>query len=200
MKILVACEESQIVTTAFRKKGHEAYSCDIIDTSGNHPEWHIKDDVINHLNNNWDLIIAFPPCTDLSNAQSGPIMDEKIKQGKPQAALEFIKKIWESCERVVIENPKSSYLNRNWLPYTQVIQPYYFGHDYIKTTCLWMKNVPFLISTCYANPKYKLVAASNKKNPQSTQKRKGLYKDAKNRSKFHPYVAEAMADQWNNLI
>jgi patatin-like phospholipase/acyl hydrolase len=124
-------------------------------------------------------------------------MNKKILEGKPQAALEFIKKIWNACDMVCIENPISSYLNRNWnVKYQQIIQPYYFGHDYIKTTCLWLKNLPPLISTIYNEPKYKLVDSSNKQNPKSKQKIKGKFKDAKNRSKFHPFVAQAMAEQW----
>ena len=197
MKILVACEESQIVTTAFRNKGHEAFSCDIQETSGNLPQYHIQDDVIKVLNfKKWDIIIAFPPCTDLSNAQAGKIMNKKILEGKPQAALEFIKKIYDSCDKVCIENPISSYLNRNWLPYTQIIQPHYFGHNYMKKTCLWLKNLPPLISTYYVIPKFKIVQTGNKKNPLKTQKIKGLFRNAKDRSKFHSGVAEAMAEQW----
>jgi len=185
MKILVACEESQIVTKAFRLKGHEAYSCDIIDCSGGHPEWHIKDDVLKIINNNWDIIIAFPPCTDLANVQEGPVMKQKILDGKPQAALEFIKKIWKSCDKVCIENPVSSYLNNNWdVKYQQIIEPFYFGHNYRKKTCLWLKNLPFLISTIYCEPKYLLVNEGSKR-----QKLQGLYNDKKNRSKFHPFVA-----------
>ena len=191
LKILAACEESQTVTKAFRKKGHLAYSCDILECSGGFPEWHIRDDVLKVLKLNWDIIIAFPPCTDLSNAQAGTTMNKKILEGKPQKALEFIKQIWNSCDKVCIENPFSSFLNKNWLPYDQIIEPYFFGHNYKKKTCLWLKNLPFLISTIYCEPKYLLVNQGSKR-----QKLPGLYNDAKNRSKFHPFVAKAMAEQW----
>lgn len=204
MRILVACEESQIVTKAFRNKGHEAYSCDIQESSGGHPEWHIQDDVLKVLKYNWDMIIAFPPCTDLSNIQSGPVMNKKIKEGKPQKALNFIKKIWNSCEVVCIENPISSYLNHNWIPYTQIIEPYYFGHNYHKKTCFWLKNIPPLISTIWNNPTHILVDSYNHKNKLNRKpplftniKRKDR---AKIRSKFHENVAEAMANQWTEEI
>lgn len=191
MKILVACEESQIVTKAFRNAGHEAYSCDIQPCSGQKPEWHIQDDVIKVLKKNWDIIIAFPPCTDLSNAQAGPVMRKKISEGKPQKALEFIKIIYNSCDKVCIENPVSSYLNNNWIPYSQIIEPWYFGHNYKKKTCLWLKNLPPLISTIYNEPKFLFINKGSKK-----QKLPGLFNDAKNRSKFHTGIAEAMVNQW----
>lgn len=199
LKILAACEESQTVTKAFREKGHLAYSCDILECSGGFPEWHIQDDVLKVLKLNWDIIIAFPPCTDLSNAQAGPVMNKKILEGKPQKALEFIKTIYNSCDKVCIENPLSSYLNKNWIPYDQIIEPYYFGHNYKKKTCLWLKNLPFLISTIYCEPIFKLVDYTNKERPKSKQKIKGLFRDAKNRSKFHSGVAQAMAEQWSNI-
>lgn len=196
MKILVACEESQIVTKAFREKGHEAYSCDIQECSGDLPEYHIQGDVLPLLKKKWDVIIAFPPCTDLSQAQRKDILLEKIKQGKTQNALNFIKKIWNSCNVVCIENPLSWYLNNNWIPYSQIIEPYYFGHNYRKRTCLWLKNLPPLISTCWNYPEFKKVYSNGK-----NEKGKPLMKrSAKNRSKFHEKVAEAMAEQWTEKI
>lgn len=196
MKILVACEESQIVTKAFREKGHEAWSCDIQECSGDLPEYHIQGDVLPLLKKKWDVIIAFPPCTDLSQAQRKDILLEKIKQGKTQNALNFIKKIWNSCDVVCIENPLSWYLNNNWIPYSQIIEPYYFGHNYRKRTCLWLKNLPPLLSTCWNYPEFKKVAGVKK-----NEKGKALMKrSAKNRSKFHEKVAEAMAEQWTEKI
>lgn len=199
-KILLACEESQICTEVFRNNGINAYSCDIQKCSGNLPQYHIQDDVTKILKYNWDVIIGFPPCTDLSNAQSGKIMNEKIKQGKPQKALEFIKLLYNSCNFVCIENPVSSYLNNNWIPYSQIIEPYYFGHNYRKKTCLWLKNLPPLISTLYCYPKFKLINYSNKKVSYQSQKNVGLFRDAKNRSKFHKGVAEAMVKQWHEYL
>ena len=131
MKILVACEYSGIVRDALINRGHDAVSCDILPSESPGP--HIQDDVLKHLTG-WDAIIAFPPCTDLSNAQAGPIMNKKVLEGKPKKALEFIKKIYNSCNTVCIENPLSSYLNNNWLHYDQIIEPYFFGHNYRKRT------------------------------------------------------------------
>jgi hypothetical protein len=185
MKILIACEESQIVTSAFRKKGHQAFSCDIQECSGGHPEWHIKSDVLEIVNDGWDMIVAFPPCTDLSNA-NGNKMIKKIEMGKSQKALEFIIKIWDACDVVCIENPSSWYINDNWRKYDQIIEPYYFGHNYRKRTCLWLKNLPFLMSTIYNYPKYTLIGKNGYANK----------KNSKIRSKFHPLVADAMANQW----
>lgn len=190
MKILVACEKSQIVTKAFRDKGHEAFSNDIQNCDGNYPEWHIKDNTLNLLSENWDMIIAFPPCTDLSNAQAGPRLNKKILENKPQEALKFIKKIYDSCDTVCIENPISGYLNRNWdIKYQQIIEPYFFGHNYKKKTCLWLKNLPPLISTIYCEPQYCYVNSSR-------TKLKGLHTNSEKRNKFHTGIAKAMADQW----
>jgi hypothetical protein len=192
MRVLIACEYSGIVRDAFTEAGHDATSCDILPTEI--PGKHIQGDVLEVIHNNWDMIIAFPPCTDLSNAQAGPVMRKKIEQGKPQKALEFIKKIYDAAPMVCIENPLSQYLNNNWLPYDQIIQPYYFGHNYEKRTCLWLKNLPFLMSTIYNYPKYLLVNEGSKR-----QKRLGMANTAKDRSKFHPFVAQAMANQWGTL-
>lgn len=199
-KVLLACEESQTCLEVFRNAGINAWSCDIQDCSGSMPEFHIKGDVMEILKENWNVIIAFPPCTDLSNAQLGPVMTKKIIEGKPQKALEFIKTIYEAAPFVCIENPLSWYLNRNWIPYSQIIQPYYFGHNYMKRTCLWLKNLPFLISTLFCEPEYKLVKSSNAKYPQNKQRIKGLHKNAKMRSKFHKGVAEAMCHQWSEYL
>jgi hypothetical protein len=191
-RILIACEYSGIVREAFARKGHNVVSCDLLPTEipGNHYQGSIFD----ILNDNWDCIIAFPPCTDLSNAQAGPTMQKKIANGQSAAALEFIKTIYEAAPMVCVENPVSQYLNDNWLPYDQIVQPYYFGHNYRKTTCLWLKNLPFLMCTVYNYPKFNLVNEGSKR-----QKTPGLAKSAKDRSKFHPLVAEAMAEQWTNF-
>lgn len=191
MNILIACEYTGIVRDAFFKKGHNVMSCDLLDseTTGKH----YKGNVLDLLENNkFDLIIAFPPCTDLSNAQSGTCMQKKIETGKSAAALEFIKKIYESCDKVVIENPVSSYLNKNWLHYDQIIEPYQFGHNYRKRTCLWLKNMPFLMHTIWNEPKYLLIKTYKK--TEKTEKLPNTSR--KDRSRFHPLVAEAMAEQW----
>jgi hypothetical protein len=167
LKVLVACEESQRVCIEFRKLGHEAYSCDIEPCSGGHEEWHIQTDVLPLLNRNcsfrtvdgvehkingkWDLIIAHPPCTYLSNAGArflypkGVLNEERLKLG--MAAKEFFMNFYNAdCERIAIENPIPSKVYG--LPtYTQTIQPYEYGHPFQKKTCLWLKGLQELQPT-----------------------------------------------------
>lgn len=162
MKVLVACEESQAVCIAFRKSGHEAYSCDTQECSGGHPEWHIKGDVLPLINGNkpfitmdgdlhaivgtWDLLIAFPPCTYLTNAGSvrlrvkGEINKERMAKAVEAKAF-FMKFLEADCQKICVENPTPGKIHQ--LPqYTQAIQPWWFGHPYTKRTCLWLKNLP----------------------------------------------------------
>ena len=162
MKVLVACEESQAVCIAFRKLGHEAYSCDTQECSGGHPEWHIKGDVLPLINGNkpfitmdgdlhaivgtWDLLIAFPPCTYLTNAGSvrlrikGEINKERMEKAVEAKAF-FMKFLEAECQKICVENPTPGKIHQ--LPqYTQAIQPWWFGHPYTKRTCLWLKNLP----------------------------------------------------------
>lgn len=162
MKVLVACEESQAVCIAFRKLGHEAYSCDTQECSGGHPEWHIKGDVLPLINGNkpfvtmdgdlhaivgtWDLLIAFPPCTYLTNASSvrlrikGEINKERMAKAVEAKAF-FMKFLEADCQKICVENPTPGKIHQ--LPqYTQAIQPWWFGHPYTKRTCLWLKNLP----------------------------------------------------------
>jgi hypothetical protein len=181
-KLLVACEESQTVTKELRRLGHEAYSCDIIDCSGGHPEWHIQQDVLPLLNGNcdfttcdgighhiagkWDMIIAFPPCTHL--AVSGAAHFEKKRaDGRQREAIEFFCQfLVADCERVSIENPVGIIAGKyipQWFPDlaekydlpqkpTQIIQPYEYGHAAKKTTCLWLKGLPNLVPTNIVDP------------------------------------------------
>ena len=177
MKVLVACEESQRVCTAFREKGHEAYSCDIQPCSGGHPEWHIMQDVIplidgrcrfktmdgieHSIGGKWDMIIAFPPCTHL--AVSGAAWFEKKRNdGRQKEAIEFFCQLLNAdCDSICIENPvgiiSGKYIPK-WFPGlaekynlpikpTQIIQPYEYGHAAKKTTCLWLKGLPNLVPT-----------------------------------------------------
>lgn len=162
MKVLVACEESQAVCIAFRKLGYEAYSCDTQECSGGHPEWHIKGDVLPLINGNkpfitmdgdlhaivgtWDLLIAFPPCTYLTNAGSvrlrikGEINKERMEKAVEAKAF-FMKFLEADCQKICVENPTPGKIHQ--LPqYTQAIQPWWFGHPYTKRTCLWLKNLP----------------------------------------------------------
>ena len=174
MRVLVACEESQRVCIAFRDKGHNAFSCDILSCSGGHPEWHICGDVLPLLNGNcefrtmdgvkhridgkWDLIIAFPPCTHL--AVSGAAWFEKKRaDGRQKEGIEFFAKFLNAdCDRIVIENPvgiiSGDYIPK-WFPElavkygfpikpTQKIHPWMFGDNFSKTTCLWIKGLPTL--------------------------------------------------------
>ena len=182
MRILVACEESQRVTKQFRKKGHMAFSCDIVDCSGGHPEWHIKEDVLPlldgncrfrtcdgqkyHLNGKWDMIIAFPPCTHLA-VSGARHFEKKRADGRQREGIEFFCKILNAdCDKVVVENPvniiSGDYVKR-WFPDlckkynlpikpTQHIQPYEFGNKARKKTALWIKGLPLLQPTKIVEP------------------------------------------------
>lgn len=215
MKVLVACEESQRVCTEFRKLGHEAYSCDIEPCSGGHPEWHIQNDVLpllngyctfttmdgeNHyINDKWDLIIAHPPCTYLSNAGArflypkGVLNEDRLKLGL-EAKVFFMKIYNADCEKIAIENPIPSKVYG--LPkYTQTIQPYEFGHPYQKKTCLWLKGLKPLQPT----------DVLSKEKRQSTKIagnwfNKGGKERQKNRAKTFPGIAKAMAEQWSKEL
>lgn len=193
MKVLVACEESQRVCIAFREKGHEAYSCDIEPCSGGHPEWHIQDDVLKHLNKDWDLIIAHPPCTYLSNAGArflypkGVLNEERYKKGLE--AKEFFMKLYNAnCPKICVENPVSSKIY-NMPKHTQEIQPYYFGHPFKKKTRLWLKGLEPLKPTNIVEVSESTKIAGNWFN-------KGGKERQKNRSKTFEGIAKAMAEQW----
>lgn len=184
MKILVACEESQEVCKAFRAKGHEAYSCDILDCSGGHPEWHIKGDVIPLLNEKWDMIIAFPPCTDLA-VSGARWFAEKKANGQQQKSIDFFMKFTNlNCKCVAIENPVGIMSNIYRKP-DQIIQPWQFGHGEVKATCLWLKNLPKLKPTKIVDGRQPKIW----KMPPGPER-------AKLRSKTYSGIAEAMADQW----
>lgn len=151
MKVLVACEESQRVCISFRERGHEAYSCDIQNCSGGHPEWHIQGDALNVINDGWDIIIAHPPCTYLTNASAvrmrvkGEIVQERYE--KAMAAKEFFMQFLNAdCPKICVENPVPLKLV-GLPPYTQIIQPYQFGEPWSKRTCLWLKGLPKLEPT-----------------------------------------------------
>ena len=193
MKILIACEESQIVCKAFRAKGHEAYSCDILPPSGGHPEWHIQDDVLKHLDEGWDMMIAHPPCTHL--AVSGAAWF-KYKQREQMAALRFVRFLLEQGQilRIALENPVSIISTKIRKP-DQIIEPYQFGHPETKKTCLWLKNLPKLIPTEIVKPQYIIGKDGKKYSPTHYYWQK---KDrAKVRSKTFQGIANAMAEQWN---
>ena len=196
MKVLVACEESQAVCKAFRELGHEAYSCDIIPCSGGHPEWHLQQDVTSLLNEKWDMIIAHPPCTYLSNAGArhlypkGVLNEDRLKKGL--AAKDFFMLIYNAdCPKIAIENPTPSKVYG--LPqYDQVIQPFQFGHPYSKRTCLWLKGLPKLVPTDIVEVSESTKVAGNWFN-------RGGKERQKNRSKTFPGIAKAMAEQWGGV-
>lgn len=195
MRVLVACEESQRVTIAFRKRGHLAFSCDIKECSGGHPEWHIKGDVIEHLKTvepfYYDLIIAHPPCTYLSVAgavnfyKDNQVNLERFK--KQREAKDFFMFFYNYpyCKRICIENPRAM-KSAELPPYSQVIQPYDFSDDYSKQTLLWLKGLPYLFPS---------VIELNRRSAAPSWV--GKNRSPAVRSKTFNGIAEAMAQQWN---
>lgn len=207
IKILVACEESQEVTKAFRKRGFQAYSCDIIPCSGGHPEWHYEEDVLQVLaREHWDVLIAFPPCTDLC-VSGARHFERKRKDGSQQRSIDFFMKI-ANCgvEHISIENPVGI-MSSVWRKPNQIVQPYEFGHKEKKSTCLWLKNLPLLVPTGIVEPEYVLYASKKNKsgfskyNPRmGTISSKNNPEAAKLRSKTFTGIAEAMAEQWGEYL
>lgn len=222
MRVLIACEESQTVCKAFRERGHEAYSCDILPCEiYEHLEWHIMDDALKVINGNcsfetmdgrshaqsgqWDLIIAHPPCTYLSNAgarwlYAGNTIDKKrYKKGLEGKAF-FLMCLNSNSKRVCVENPIPSSVY-GLPPYTQVIQPYEYGHPYSKKTCLWLKGLPMLKPTkIMAEHKPFIVSGTfTKTHDRSLLGVSRAGGSAKARSKTFPGIAEAMAEQWGCL-
>ena len=198
----MACEESQAVTIELRKLGHEAYSCDVLECSGGHPEWHLKQDVTPLLKEHWDMIIAFPPCTYLSNAgacrlyRNGVINEERYRKGLE--AKEFFMMFYNApCEKVAIENPISLTVF-DLPPYTQQIEPYMFGHPYTKKTRLWLRGLPNLKPTNIVKPVGAWVAGRQADNTVCkngyAEKQRGDRRI--NRAKTFKGVAQAMALQW----
>lgn len=195
MRILVACEESQVVTNKFRSLGHEAWSCDILPTSGENPQWHIQGDVLPLLNEFWDMVIAFPPCTYLSNAGAvhlyrggkGEVNQERYEKGLEAKA--FFMKFWEAdIPRIAIENPLPSKIYDLPKP-SQVIQPWQFGHPTTKRTLLWLKGLPNLEYTNIVEPVTTTRTAGGWFTVGGKQ-RQIL------RSKTFEGIAEAMGEQW----
>jgi len=198
MRVLLACEESQAVCREFRQLGHEAYSNDILETSGNNPEWHLQGDVRDYLDQDWDLIIAFPPCTDL--ASSGAAwFEQKRKDGRQQTSIDFFMLFTHlKCEKVVIENPVGIMSNIYRKP-DQIIQPYQFGDPYEKRTCLWLKGVPLLKPTNVVKPEDRTVYASGKTMPTWYAEAWGKPKDVRSRIRSTTFtgIAKTMAQQWS---
>ena len=222
MKVLVACEESQRVCIEFRRLGHEAYSCDILPCSGGYPEWHIQDDVLKHLDG-WDMIIAFPPCTDLA-VSGARHFEKKREDGRQRKSIEFFCRFLElPCKYVSIENPiniiSGDYIKK-WFPDiaekydlprkpTQIIHPYQFGHPVSKKTCLWLKGLPLLEPTNVVEPE--IIHSKGKSGGYSgpswyvTDENGKIIswndpRTAIARSKTYPGVAKAMAEQWGKIV
>ena len=204
MKVLIACEESQRVCIAFRKKGHEAYSCDILEPSGGHPEWHIKGDVMPILNDGWDMIIAHPPCTYLTVTGNRWFNVEKYGDSakeriiKRAEAIDFFMKITTAnCEHIAIENP-IGVISSIWRKPDQIIQPYMFGDPERKSTCLWLKGLPKLKPTNIVEPH--IIKYKNGKGTDSPWHMGTMSLPPKERqiarSKTFPGIAKAMAEQW----
>lgn len=228
MKVLVACEESQTVCTAFRNKGIEAYNCDIeCYEPPKHPEWYIQQDVLKLINGDcsfktldgefheikgeWDLIIAHPPCTYLSNAGSKYLDVEKYgdkaikrRQNQKEAFEFFMKFVNAKCNKIAIENPRG-YCNSHYRKPDQIIQPYYFSKEIgdenyqIKLTCLWLKNLPPLKRiNSFPKPEPTSISPSGIKRYFADNVSGSNRKDqARNRSKTFTGIAEAMANQWS---
>lgn len=205
MKILVACEESQAVTIEFRKLGHTAFSCDILSCSGGHPEWHIKGDVTKLLKLNWDMIIAFPPCTHLA-VSGARHFAQKIKDGRQQQGIDFFMRFVNAkCEKIVIENPIGIMSTKFRKP-NQIIQPFQFGDKFQKSTCLWIKGLPNLEPTNIVS-KGEFIEFVNKKTGKKVKQPLWYFQALKNsktkeersrlRSKTFTGIAKAMATQWS---
>ena len=220
MKVLVACEESQAVCKAFRAKGHEAYSCDIQECSGGHPEWHIKWDALALINGNcsfltcdgelhrvdgkWDMLIAHPPCTYMSKAgarfmylTAGNANQERLE--KALEAKDFFMQFMNAdCDKICIENPTP--LKIVGLPKeSQVIQPFQFGHPYSKRTLLWLKGLPELQPTNILTEYTPYLPSNTGGYARGKGGSRGVAHNAKAASKTFPGIAEAMASQWSEV-
>jgi hypothetical protein len=206
MKILVACEESQVVTKEFRSLGHEAWSCDILSCSGGHPEWHIQGDVVPILKDNWDMVIAFPPCTHLAVSGAAHFAKKRL-DGRQQEGIDFFMQFTKlnHVPKVAIENP-IGIMSKIYRKPDQIIQPYQFGEDASKRTCLWLKGLPILIETCrvvgrmVTTPKGKMVERwSNQCSNYGHDKTSPSPERSRIRSKTYLGIAKAMANQWHTL-
>ncbi len=210
-RVLIACEESQAVTKEFRLLGHEAYSCDIIETSGDKPEWHLQQDVIPLLAQEWDLIIAFPPCTYLTvsgnawfNVEKYGRKARKRHRDRKRAVDFFMAFANAKCDKVAIENP-IGHMSTAWRKPDHIIEPWMWGDLATKKTCLWLKGLPKLIPDTTEKPELEYVSYG-----KNNRMQKWMYdircttvedgKRAKLASKTFPGIANAMATQWGALI
>lgn len=197
MLILVACEESQAVTIELRKLGHEAVSCDLLPCSGGHPEWHLQGDVLPLLKLNWDMVIAFPPCTHLASS-GARWFKEKQADGRQQEGIDFFMQFTDiPAPRVAIENPVGI-MSSKWRKPDQIIHPYQYGDSFQKQTCIWRKGLPELVPTNIVDPGKQLKFASGRSMPEWYAITRDMPPEerAKARSKTFPGIALAMATQW----
>ena len=198
MRVLCACEESQAVTAELRRGGHTAYSCDLLPTSGRHPEWHIQADALEVVKMDWDMVIAFPPCTHL--AVSGAAwFERKRRNGQQDMGVGFFKAFTalDHVPRVAIENPVGI-MSKLYRKPDQIIQPWMFGDPYEKKTCLWLKGLPPLEPTNEVEPEPRKVYESGNTMPTWYADAWSLspHDRAMVRSKTFPGIAKAMAAQW----
>lgn len=201
MKILISCEESQAVTIAFRNKGHEAFSCDLLSCSGGHPEWHIKGDCLDEIRKGYDLKISFPPCTDLTVSEAR-WFDKKRLSGEQKESIQFFLNVWHhsNCTENPIGIMNGGTYIKKWFPKlydyaklmgfpfkpSQIIQPWQFGHGETKATCLWLKGLPNIVPTNIVEGRDQKIWRM----PPSIDR-------SKLRSKTFTGIAEAMANQWS---
>lgn len=219
-KILIACEESQVVCKEFRILGHDAYSCDILPCSGGNPEWHFQCDVFNIINKQWDLMIAHPPCTFLSGSgvqwlshpedKNLPFDFRRPHPKYPNRrndmllSIEFVKNLFNAnIKHIAIENPVGL-LSSLWQKPDQIIQPYMFGDEATKTTCLWLKNLPPLIPTNIVGKGERIFFMSGKSHPkwyaEAFKNTKTKEERQRLRSKTFEGIAKAFASQWGNIF
>jgi len=226
MKILIACEESQEVCKAFRKLGHEAFSCDTQPCSGGHPEWHIQDDVLMYIDSGeWDMLIGHPPCTYLTVANTymnrgcSKYTAEEAIELRHEAVLFFFSLIEAPIEKICIENP-IGIMSKIYGKPDQIIQPWQFGHPESKATCLWLKGLPLLKPTdiadfthyrCKCGNVFEAVCGKygccdgaakplwNNQTKSGQNKLSPGPERAKLRSKTYSGIAQAMAEQWNDV-
>ena len=204
-KVLIACEESQAVVVEMRALGIEAYSCDTEPCSGRHPEWHIQQDVTQLLDEEWDMIIAFPPCTYMSKAgarfmypTAGNV--DLGRLAKAQKAKDFFMLFYNSkCKRICIENPTPLKVV-GLPPHSQVVQPWMFGHPYSKRTLLWLKGLPPLMATDVVQDFVPFLPSNTGSFSRGGGGSRGVAHTAKDASKTFVGVAKAMANQWGRLL
>jgi len=203
LRVLVACEYSGRVRDAFLALGHDAISCDILPTDKEGP--HYQGDVFDIINDGFDLIVAFPPCTHLSGA-GAPSWKQKQSDGRQQEAIDFVMKIYNSdCPKISVENP-TGILNTSWRKPDQIVNPFQFGEPFRKRTCFWLKGLPPLIHTDIVEPKFHATSNSTQGGmlKNGTRKKSVLpirkaWDSAKERSITFQGIADAMAQQWGGI-